>query len=388
MLYLLLSLLCAGAATWIAHTVVRGVPIEDGDFFTFWGGGRAVLLGLDPYDPATWGELRGRAGSADVANPTFVYPLPVALVLAPFAILPIRQAAVAWLAVSQLMIVGSALLTMAAIRWRNSLRFVPFIMLGLILFRPTLLTILNGQLSGLAVLGAAAGGYAWSRRAWFAGGMLGALIALKPTGALVALPTVGLWLLFRRQWSGLAGIACAVVLAAALGSVVQPGWLTEWVSLAIQKVGFTSSSTFPPTLWGWSNWLSRGQGNWRLWLAAAVAVWMAIGLLITLRAQEDQQWSFVLGVVLPMSLCVSPYMWNYDNVMLIPAIVLAAVLLALSDVPFYFTALLPVAFGVLSMSLLMLALTLGHDGWAILLPLTATAAFLTSHRVRQRRLHL
>jgi hypothetical protein len=114
---------------------------------------------------------------------------------------------------------------------------------------------------------------------------------------------------------------------------------------------------------------------------------MAIGLLITLRAQEDQQWSFFLAVVLPMSLCVSPHMWNYDNVMLIPAIVLAAALLALSDVPFYFTALLPVAFGVLSMSLLMLAQTLGHDGWAILLPLMATAAFLASHRVRQRRLH-
>ena len=44
------------------------------DFMSLWGGGRAVLEGLDPYDPEVWLPLRARYGSTWMPDERAPFP--------------------------------------------------------------------------------------------------------------------------------------------------------------------------------------------------------------------------------------------------------------------------------------------------------------------------
>ncbi len=106
--------------------------------------------------------------------------------LVPLGLLPFHGAYVLWVALIQLMILASlAILLFLEEDPRARLFFIP-LLAGIVLFRPTILTLTQGQVSGLFLFGLAWIAFLWQKGKWFWGGLLLGLLALKPNlGVLV-----------------------------------------------------------------------------------------------------------------------------------------------------------------------------------------------------------
>src|SRR5581483_8367164 len=65
----MLALIVAQSQNWLV----------DRDFFTYWGGGRGLLDGVNLYQPSDWARLHQSYGSQWLENPVFIYAPPTAV---------------------------------------------------------------------------------------------------------------------------------------------------------------------------------------------------------------------------------------------------------------------------------------------------------------------
>lgn len=115
--------------------------------------------------------------------------------------------------------------------------------------------------------------------------------------------------------------------------------------------------------------------HWPLFAGGIAAGVILLGLWITRRASYSDQWLLMLGVVMPIALMAAPYIWNYDQVMLIAPILAMTALLDQANAPFAVVALTPIMVDLAAVALLLLAVSLGHDAWGWLLPMTVAVIF-------------
>jgi hypothetical protein len=189
----------------LAHDVLTG-PLAH-DFAVFFRAGDDVLAGRSPY-PAV---------RALVDDTGYVYPPPLALLIAPLAVLPAKAAVACWTLLLFAATAG-ALRLMGVDDWRCY---------GIaLLFVPTRDSLVGGTVNPLLLLGIA---LAWRYRE----PVLGAATAV---GALVALKLF-LWPLFfwlaatRRYRAALLAIATAGVLALGSWAVLGFEGLTDYLAL-------------------------------------------------------------------------------------------------------------------------------------------------------------
>lgn len=364
-------------ASILSVAIVARHEMQNTDFFTFWAAGNLVGNGESPYNETAWRAIH-QEKSSYFPNAAFLYPLPVAVMFVPLAKLSVAQASVIWLVAIQGLFLAAFALTARALNWQRALLYLPFFLLGMSVFRPLLITLVNGQISSFMLFATAASMYFWSRGRWFWGGVFIGLLMLKPTTAVVFLPSLILWLLWRREWRGLLGMFLATLVLWGIGALVQPDWLMVWIGIGQAKVAGTLTTAYPPTIWGWAMlWSRLGSGGSVLAWGATLSV-MALGLWLTARSSFSTQWLLLFGVVMPGAVMVSPYLWNYDQVVLaIPILVLAAIM-DRANVPFWVVALIPLAAGLVALALVGLALSVGHDAWGWLLPMTVGVGFASA----------
>lgn len=158
--------------------IVRSLKHANSDFFSFWLAGRMVWEDQDPYDSDLWIDGHQANGAEWVSDDTFIYPLPLSLAFAPIGLLRMFGAYSLWMFLSLLAVVGSLVL-LGVIWTRQSLglsEMIP-IFLGVLLFRPFLVTVRNGQLGAFLVLLLVVVLVLWEREQWLSGGMvLGAIL--------------------------------------------------------------------------------------------------------------------------------------------------------------------------------------------------------------------
>ncbi|TME38966.1 MAG: DUF2029 domain-containing protein [Chloroflexi bacterium] len=255
--------------------------VHENDFSGFWAGARALVIGADPYDAATWRDTVRVLGTQEPNTSVYGYVPWVAVALVPLALLPLETAAWIW------MVGGVAL---AAIALRALLRaLVPADAVLHFAF-------------GLALLVSQPGFHALVLGQWsFV--LLAALCA-----AVLAL---------RAGRDGTAGMIAALTGLAivALGWFVLPGWLAAWsADVAPERLSRSASITVA---------LRDVLGS-PLGLGVALA-FIAAGIAIALRARgRDARlalWS-ALGVA------GAPYLWSYDQLLLLVPLALAAGALA------------------------------------------------------------
>jgi len=255
------------------------------------------------------------------------YPYPPWTALSAFylGLLPVFWAANVWMLLNMAMLVGSVFLLSAA--WKPISRIV----LGLtaLMFIPALGLIVVGQYAAPVLLGAALFGYAARREqaGLAAAGLL--LMTFKPHIGLFLLPVCSLWLVFQRTpfgrkavWWTLGGAAALV----ALGFIADPAWPQDYLRslLSFSAVPGVASRELSASLPVLLVKLLAGQSNalWATCLGGGMAVLLLMlfwrfGIFKNIEA-------LVAGVTL-LTLLSSPYLFNYDYVLLLlPLIYLAA----------------------------------------------------------------
>lgn len=271
---------------------------EGSDFLAFWGSAKAVLAGLPQaaYDLA-WQE-KVQTGAGFTGWYAFVNPPPFLFVTAPFGLLPVPAAWLAWIAV-----------TYAAWAWPG-LKAFPRLWPLVLAFPGALIAAghaQNGFVTGALLVG---GVTLLDRRPIAAGALLGALI-VKPHLALL----VPFWLAAGGRWRAFAAAAASAVALMALawlafGTATMLGYLDSWrASAAIMRAGDAHFFLKMATLYAQVR--IYGGATAALTVGALLALAMiALTMISWRRFGQDGMASG--AAMLAATALASPYLFNYD----------------------------------------------------------------------------
>jgi arabinofuranan 3-O-arabinosyltransferase len=289
---------------------------NDNDFFTFWLAGHLVTQGGSPYDLAQWLAGYHQFNIAIIPNPAFLYPLPMAMLMAPLGLLPFHSAYVVWVTLIQIMILTclAVLLTL-----ENNVRakryFVP-LLAGIVLFRPTLLTLTQGQVSGLFLFALVWIAFLWQKGKWFWGGFLLGLLALKPNLGFILIVLLGFWLLLQKRWTAVLGAFVSGIFVLAAGLIYDPAWIVQYWHVGSNKLAETFGGS--PTVWGLGALVSHNASTTTLAIGGVTGLCILLGFFwMLLRWRSRLGPPAVLALAVTVTLLLAPYTWTYDQLLLL-----------------------------------------------------------------------
>ena len=288
----------AGAAWLVANSRIGGWDFRN----NLWAPAYLLLQGESPYD---------LSGLYELGNPVWL-PMVIGAFF-PLGILPLSQAAMIWRLAGMAAIVG--LVWLVAEQKRPSLILFAIGVLAIALYPRTIAHIQLGQFSLLATfLYLLAVVLIRQQRLWLAA-LLVALALAKPQLGLLAL--MGLLMMVYRQqqaWGmvrfGLAIGGWCVLLTLPL-FLLYPAWPADFLLALGRNPTWMQPSLFSllPVWLGWWGWVV-----WAVLLVLVVGIngriWQQPGL-------AAMCWSLALTPL------VSPYIWSWDFVLLLPLFVWA-----------------------------------------------------------------
>jgi hypothetical protein len=365
---LVLFIVILAGLLWVAYALTQTQNgMRDSDFFSLWAAGRLLGSGINPYNEVEWLKIHEAESTAWISDPTFLYPLPLALMFIPFGFLSLKQASILWLFLSQLMIILSIYLCSRMVDWSRWKQYFLPLLVAASLFRAVLVTVRNGQLGAFLLFIITLGLYYLSRRKAFLGGLILGLLFLKPPITGLFLVVLILWFLIRKSWEAVLGIGISIGSLIAMTILLQPLWIRDWLMIGKGKALATAGTT--PTLWGLSAAILPNPTIW-FWFSLCLSlVLIGVGFFLLVRARSENKSLVLTAILLPLSLFVTPYLWAYDHILLlIPAVVLAAKMDEL-QLPFILNSSLLLSFDVIALVLLYLAPMIGNDRLSGILPI-------------------
>lgn len=292
------------------------------DFALIWAGPRAFLMGLDPYDPATWRETEVRIlQSVPPFQAVYLYPPWVTIALVPFALLSARVAVVVWTVIGML----AAAVAMRALL-RKYLRSIDWAhgVVGLLLMfsAPAAVTFLIGQWTFLFVAALVAIVLFLGSGRPVAAGLLAVVMLAKPPLFVFTAAALAVRALWPRSIEPRTGPRFVVVAMGAGLAMIAISWLIipSWWPAWFEHVVAVQVGIEPVTIQTLFIQLFGSNGGW---LAAPVLLAMVfVGL------QFDPRSDGWLPVWFALSSAGAIYSNTYDLLLLLVPIVLAAGALA------------------------------------------------------------
>ncbi len=313
-----------------AEAALHGTPRGNlSDLYPRWLGARELLLhGRDPYSPEITREIQiGYYGRPlDPASPSdpkdqqgFAYPAYVVFLLAPTIgiAFPIVQTGFRWFLVA--LTAAAVLLWLRTLRWRPSFT-VTAILIALTLGSFQVLQGIKLQQLSLLVGGLIAGCALLLAEGYFAlAGILLALATIKPQ---LLLPLVA-WLLvwafsdWRHRQNLIWGFAATMGVLFASAEYVLPDWIGRFRSAvaAYRQYNDGAGSVLDVLI----------TPEWGRVLAALIVVAFAVTAWKFRRASNDSStFSLMFGLVLAITVVIVPKAAPYNQILLLPAILLLA----------------------------------------------------------------
>lgn len=273
------------------------------DFLSYWAAAVLAVGGspADAYDITLHHAVQLRAFAFDTKLP-FAYPPPFLLLLVPLGLLPYALSAGVWIA---------ATLAAYALAVR---KLMPDWAAAAIAFPPVAICGISGQ-NGLLTAALFMAGLSKLGMRPFVAGMIFGCLAIKPQlGVLLPLAFIA-----GREWRSFAGATVAVLMLIA-ASLIAFG-TAPWLGFFGQSALFAAIAT--DGLVGWHKMASvytslrlAGLANPAAWaLHIACAVTAALAVWHVWRTSTD---TLTRGAILaPASLLISPYLYVYDQILLI-----------------------------------------------------------------------
>jgi Glycosyltransferase family 87 len=303
----LILLIMSGYADWSADAIGRS------DFAKFWAGPRALLIHLDPYDARTWHDTAAELGATAVNWPDYGYFGWTIVLLLPFALLPLAVAFGVW-TIGGLAVAALGIHALVHRSLPGNPIAQTLVGMTLVASQPARLTVLLGQW-GFVLCAALAATVVWTRagRSRRAGIASLALLA-KPQLFVLAAPALALWAwqTGRRRTVAVALAGGGVLIG--LSIVLMPRWPAAWLrdipsrALSIEP----QTTTLTSVLYG----LVGQPGTW-----LALAIIAGCALVALAFDPRGDAW---LAAWLPLSLVAAPYVWSYDQTLLVVPLVLGA----------------------------------------------------------------
>ena len=373
-LRLFLAFGIGGLFTLIAIQLTAGEPLFD--FTAFWIASRLTLTGGDPYLRSDWIPLYEPFNLGLADNQTFLYPNPILPIFLPFGLLPLRTAAILWLVLTQAAVLGSILMITRLWPDRRFSYLLPFLF-GVVIFRSYLVTLTLGQLGGAFLLILAGVALLWNKSNWFWGGVLLSLTALKPQLGFPLIALASLWFLKKRIWQHFSGLTAGGVLMLVTGWLIDPQWIGKFIDIGSNKVSQTFG--YHPTLWGLGGYVCDRQATCTYLVGGLLAIlFSALFVWVIFQKKFIISPELLLSVSLTFTLLLTPYLWVYDQLLLVIPLAIMLGQLRQQASPYLFTTLISIMIGIVSLLLLPVAVSIRNDVWNVGIPLLVLGLFFLS----------
>jgi hypothetical protein len=352
-----------------AFMFATSVDHLNGDFFTFWLAGRMNWTNQNPYLSNLWISGHHQYGASWIANDIFPYPLPLAILLAPFGLFTLNQAYVIWVILSEIFIVVSVCLFLSAfIENPQKIHFIfPFIAAAFI-FRPTIVTISNGQLGAFLLIFLSLTIIFWINQKYWQGAIILTFLIIKPTIGVPIIFLVLVWLFFKKNYKTIKIIIGSGFVWIIIGLLRDSQWITKFLSNGSKK--FFDNMGLYPNIWGISSRFCRQESLCTFGIGSLLVIILLLITFYVLQSKKTISAFHAISIIIPVSLLITPYIWAYDQILLIVPLMFASIMLYHYGFPYILVALFPISFSILSLSFLFLAIHLNHDNWSFLIPLT------------------
>lgn len=299
------------------------IPVDD--FAHYWAAGRLNLAGGNPYHPDEIQRLRQAIAAQEIeyaSIPIMWTPPWSLLVVMPFGVLGYQLSRLSWLIAHIALILVSANICWKIYGGKPEQRWVAWgtaFLLG-----PTISVLEKGQITPWVLIGLVGWIYFVEvRRQPFLAGLMLVLIALKPQVVYLFWLAGLLWIIRQRAWKVGLGGGVGLAFALAVAMVFNPQVIAQYAH---------ALTTYPPTDWatptigGYLRLLLGVEKFWLQWIPPlAGLLWFSF---IWIRHRNLWNWAHRLPELSLISILTAPYAWTYDQVILVPAMILAAAHLA------------------------------------------------------------
>lgn len=280
------------------------------DVVSFWAAGQEIVHHANPYDSASVLAMERSLGFAQQTQVLIMRNPPYALCLVvPLGFFSLRIACLLWsvLLLAALLISVQMLWHMLG-RLQNKLHYLTYS------FAPALLCILGGQTALFALLGLVLFFRFQHDRPFIAGLSLW-LSALKPHLFLPFAVVVLLWVVFRRGYRVLVGMAFALAASSLIVWLLDPAAWPQYIQMLHAS---SIQDEFIPCFSVALRFVLHRQAMALQFLPALAACAWAIPFYWQRRTQWD--WMQDGALLMLVSLFASPYAWITDQAILIPAL--------------------------------------------------------------------
>lgn len=317
-IWLVLAVPALALLSYIAADKVVGTinyQTDYSDFVPFWLVGNLTANGQSPYDAPIWAEGYARNGVGEMLDHSFLYPLPLAFFFVPLGLLSLRTAHVLWVALTIFIIFGAVFSLSLTRQSLTSKYLLPFILIGVIFFRPAVLSVTTGHISGLLLAVLVGSLFLFERQKSFWGGVLLAFMALKPNLGMILIPLLLVWFIRRKDGHAVFGLASAGLFMLAAGFLFDPHWLSSYLQIGSGKLAQTFG--FSPTVWGLAHLLCEQQLFCTLAAGGVTSIVLA-GIVLWLLARLPNITPLnAFSLCIALTLLITPYTWTYDQLLLL-----------------------------------------------------------------------
>jgi hypothetical protein len=326
-------LVCFGVWYWAETILVpyntnaaqsKGVPIgNNSDLYPRWLGARELLLHRrDPYSAEVTRDIQkgfyGRPlASTESTDPraqeSFVYPLYVVFLMAPFVPLPFSTVYEVFRWLLLLGIAASVPLWMYAVGLRLRPLQLASAMLLAVSSYPAVLEFHMQNLSALVVLLLALAVASLVRGWLILCGFLLALATVKPDTTTAVILWLLVWAMWRRErWRVIWGFTGTMAILLAGAQALSPGWMVRFLMAVREYPSYGTDPSilqvlFPPVIA-------------KLMLAALVVYVLAACWRWRRAAANSDGFGWTLALVTTVTLVAIPKLSVYNQVLLIPAL--------------------------------------------------------------------
>lgn len=352
----------------LSTRIVYSIPYADSDYFSFWLADRFVWEGLDPYNETSWVEGHTRYGAVWISDTRFLYPLPLALLTSPLGLLSLDKAYITWLVLSMYMILVTIIYLLYRTWTQRSKHLILPIAAGVILFRPVVLSLYGGAYAPAILIMCAGIAFLWEKKKWLAGGYLLSFLFLKPSLGGPIAGFIVVWLLINKKWKTVLAASVSGIGLVILGFIKDPFWIQKYLDVGNSKISQTFG--YSPAVWGPTTRICNYKLDCILSVGGIACLIIVVGcLFLFLQKKQSLSPTAVMSIAISAGVLITPYIWIYDQILLIFPVINVATEMWKKKLPFLIAATGMIFIALEETLLIKVAVTIQSDIASALNPL-------------------
>ena len=280
------------------------------DYVVFWATGQQLAHHANPYDTAALRQIEHAVGLNPGYSVMYMRNLPFALPLVmPLGFVGVRVGALLW----TLILVSCLAISTLILRrmYGNPANYFHWLALS---FAPATICIFSGQTTLFSLLGLVLFLRLHDTRPFQAGLALW-LCILKPHLFLPFGMVLLVWIILKKAYRIVAGLAVAVAVSCGLAWLIDP---TAWRDYSTMMRTAGVATDYIPCFSYFLRVKLSPQTLWLPYVPAAIACIWALAYFWPRRNSWD--WMRDGSLLMLVSLLTAPYIWIYDQCLAIPAL--------------------------------------------------------------------